>query len=200
MTISAIVQHVRQRVRIIKKRLTRGTGAGATVTTALVTADPAVTDNDDDTRAQDQLERENEWAASYRSTPLIDRSPASLSPISLQGQDRTSTFSFRRTPSAEILSVAPDIQDDGTLQNSLDLTSDSTALSITNPDPPASPTPDLSTAESFRATTPSLRSPAQILPFEQEESAEETLRKRKAALRMLEGDIPAVASGAYVRI
>lgn len=199
MPITAIFRRLRQRVRNIKNRLIRRASGDAGITTALPTADPEVSENEEDAIPRTERPRYSYHTSSGRSTPLIYRGvPPSSS--SSQDEDGASSFSFRRSASTEIFNAAPAIQDDGTHQNDADPVPRATTLSVANADPPASPRPDLSTAESFRATTPSLHSSAHILPFEQKESAEETQRKREAALRMLEGDIPAAASGAYVRI
>jgi len=110
-----------------------------------------------------------------------------------------SIFSFSQSPTAEILHLAPAIHQDGTPQSESDLIASTTVLSIANPYPALRPTSEQTPAQFLNITAPSPSSPGYLLSFE-EESPEETARKREAALRMLEGEIPAVATGAYVRI
>jgi len=199
MSITTLVQRVRQRFRGLKSRLFRKTDRDATTSTAHSTAVSADIDIEDTSIPQRERQRDSYSVLSGRSTPLIYRG-ASSSSIPLQVAERTSIFSFDRSSNVEILDLASHDHDNGTPQNELNPMPSTTTLSIANPDPPPTPEAEQSQAESLDITAPSPSSPGYLLSFEQEESSEETARKREAALRMLEGEIPAVATGAYVRI
>ena len=199
MPISAILRRVRQRFRTVRNHLVRRTDHTRPLSTANSIASPGDRDNEEEPLPQSERQRENEEWESYRSTPLIDRTPPSFR-LSYLNEESACLFSFRRSPNEEILDLAQHIQDDGTRQDEAGPPPDPAILSITNPDTPSSPALRQSPAVSLRATAPPLSSPDYLLPFEQEESEEETARRREAALRMLEGEIPAVATGAYVRL